>query len=227
MKPYEIVRPAHSDILNYRGSSINHVKAVKLYRCPIAILSNLCLFVVQNERKEMRISLSLRISIRNTFWETMRNRNTDSYWNKHQRCRQRLKTIGILIFVILLGLGSRKFPSLTIVWLGKYPGDALWAIMVFYMVLLIQPTCKIDKAALVALSISFIDEFSQLYHQPHLDHFRATTIGHLILGSQFSWMDLLAYTAGIFCVFGIEKGWTQYKTQRKRDTSPKANVPFA
>jgi MFS superfamily sulfate permease-like transporter len=118
--------------------------------------------------------------------------------------KTRLKISIKLVIVILLGLLSRRFPMLLPSFLGKYPGDALWAVMVFYMVLLIFQRISIKKAALAALLISYADEFSQLYHSASIDAVRSTTVGHLILGSQFSWLDLLAYGVGIAFIAAIE-----------------------
>jgi len=114
----------------------------------------------------------------------------------------RIKYVAALAFIVILGLASRKFHLFPAV-LGKYPGDALWAIMVFYLVLCFKPSFQIKKAASFAFLISALDEFSQIYHSPALDHFRSTTIGHLILGSQFSWMDIIAYLIGILIVYGF------------------------
>jgi hypothetical protein len=40
-------------------------------------------------------------------------------------------------------------------------------------------------------------ELSQLYHAPALDAFRATRVGHLLLGSGFDVRDLGAYALGV------------------------------
>lgn len=98
---------------------------------------------------------------------------------------------------IALGLASRRFPALFPAALGKYPGDALWACMVFYGWGFLLPRCSTAKLALLALLTSYADEFTQLYQSPWINAVRATTVGHLILGSGFSWFDMLAYTAGV------------------------------
>ena len=98
---------------------------------------------------------------------------------------------------IALGLASRKFPAFVPSLLGKYPGDALWSMVVYWGIAWLKPTLAPRHVALLALAISYADEFSQLYQAPWLNHLRATTLGHLILGSTFSCLDLLAYTAGV------------------------------
>ena len=108
---------------------------------------------------------------------------------------------GAVVLVILLGLASRKFPEWLLAVLGKYPGDALWALMVFFALGIIFPTLSTWKLATLALGISFAVEFGQLYRAPWIVAVRHTTLGHLVLGSAFGWADLLAYSVGV--TFGV------------------------
>ena len=96
-----------------------------------------------------------------------------------------------IAIIITIGLASRHYLQL-----GKYPGDALWTIMVFLMVGIIQPRRRSIEVGAIALFISYIVEFGQLYRAPWIVSIRSTTIGHLILGSDFAWADLAAYTLG-------------------------------
>lgn len=98
--------------------------------------------------------------------------------------------------IIALGLASRSFPLFPAA-LGKYPGDALWALMVFLGFAWLLPRAATLKLATLALSFSYLVEFLQLYQPPWLDAVRSTTPGHLVLGSAFSWLDLIAYAIGV------------------------------
>jgi len=123
----------------------------------------------------------------------------------HSRNIRRRSRVAIsIVAVVALGLASRKFPELFPACLGKYPGDALWALMVFLGVALINPTSSPARLGLLALLLSYLDEFSQIYHAPWIDSIRHTTAGHLLLGSAFSWLDLAAYTVGIGLGVGID-----------------------
>lgn len=104
------------------------------------------------------------------------------------------------ILVIFVGLASRSVPELFPVILGKYPGDALWALMVFFGLGFFWPNASIGGLAISALSISYLDEISQLYQAAWINDIRHTTLGHLVLGSTFSWLDMLSYTIGISIV---------------------------
>ena len=50
-------------------------------------------------------------------------------------------SIGIFA-VIALGLASRKFPLLFPTFLGKYPGDMLWALTIMRLCIHVDPFCK-------------------------------------------------------------------------------------
>lgn len=103
----------------------------------------------------------------------------------------------LVLAVIVAGLASRKFPPLLPAQLGKYPGDALWALMVLLLVGLARPHWSIGRVAAVALTTSFAVEFSQLYQADWINAIRHTTLGHLVLGSTFHVPNLLAYAVGV------------------------------
>lgn len=99
--------------------------------------------------------------------------------------------------VVLAGLASRAVPQALPASLGKYPGDALWALMVFLLVGLARPRWSTAAVAAAALAVSWAVEVGQLYQPAWLTAVRATTLGHLVLGSHFHAPDLLAYAVGI------------------------------
>ena len=129
--------------------------------------------------------------------------------------RNRLWLGAAIVVVIALGLASRKYPGLFPAVLGKYPGDALWALMVFLGLALVWPRWSSHRLALVALLIAYLGEFSQLYHAPWIDAIRATTLGHAALGSGFSWFDLIAYTVGIALGLAIDAVTRAVRRTRK------------
>jgi 4-hydroxybenzoate polyprenyltransferase len=110
----------------------------------------------------------------------------------------------MVLAVIALGLASRKFPDLFPAALGKYPGDALWTMMVFFGLAVLRPASTITWLTVAALAISYAVEFGQLYQAPWIVAVRAHPLGHLVLGTAFGWMDLVAYTAGAVVAMLIE-----------------------
>lgn len=118
----------------------------------------------------------------------------------------------------MLGLLSRRYPQFLPAALGKYPGDALWALMVFLgfgFWFCRTPTIVV---ALIAFSFSVAIEVSQLYHAPWIDSVRTTIPGRLILGSGFAWADIAAYAAGI--LLGATAEFTLFRRSKNKNAGP-------
>ena len=109
---------------------------------------------------------------------------------------RRAAAAAAVVLVIAAGLASRHHPGQWPGILRKYPGDALWSMMVFFGFRLMRPLAPTRHTAAAALATSFAVEFSQLYQAPWILAIRATTAGHLVLGSGYHTADLAAYTAG-------------------------------
>ena len=117
--------------------------------------------------------------------------------------------------VIAAGLASRAYAQWLPASLGKYPGDALWALLVFLLIGLVRPRGATAVVAAAALAVSWGVEFGQLVQPAWLTAIRATTPGHLVLGSHFHAPDLLAYAVGIATGVAAELA-----TLRRRRASP-------
>jgi hypothetical protein len=76
-------------------------------------------------------------------------------------------------------------------------GDMLWAAMMAWWVGALAPNARLVARSAGALSVCVAVELSQLYHEPVLDAFRQTRVGHLLLGSGFDPRDLAAYALGV------------------------------
>lgn len=113
------------------------------------------------------------------------------------RHRNRLLYAALVLAVIATGLASRRHPGLLPTQLGKYPGDALWALMVMLLYGMARPGWPVARTALAALVTSFAVECSQLYQADWINAVRHTALGHLLLGSYFHALDLLAYAVGV------------------------------
>lgn len=125
--------------------------------------------------------------------------------------KKRLFYLLIIVFVISLGLLSRKlspsFPKI----INMFLGDGLWALMVFFIIRMIFIKWTTKKVALSGLLFCYCIELSQLYHAPWIDSIRRTTLGGLILGYEFLWSDLMAYLIGIGVGVAFEVLKDKYK----------------
>ncbi len=118
-----------------------------------------------------------------------------------------------ILAVITLGLLSRRYPEFLPAALGKYPGDALWALMVFLGFGFWFRRSPTIVVALAAFTFSVTIEVSQLYHAPWIDSIRATLPGRLILGSGFAWGDIAAYASGVLAGVLMER-WVGRESSR-------------
>jgi hypothetical protein len=124
--------------------------------------------------------------------------------------RNRALYAAAVIGTIVAGLASRRFPLL-----GKYPGDALWALMVFFALGCMLPRTRSTRLAVLAFGISCAVEFAKLNQNPTLVSIRHTTLGHLVFGHVFSWQNLLAYALGISFGWALER-LTRWLSRRGR-----------
>jgi hypothetical protein len=84
-------------------------------------------------------------------------------------------------------------------------GDALWAMMMVWLVSALAPQTGIVARAVVSLAICYAVEFSQLYQASWVDSLRETTVGQLVLGSGFDPRDLAAYAAGVLVAAMLDR----------------------
>lgn len=112
------------------------------------------------------------------------------------------RLIYTFLFLITIGIGliSREIAAIPL-WIG----DALWAVMIFWLMALLFPSFQVIRLMLVSLAICYLIEISQLYQAEWINELRRTLPGRLILGQGFLWSDLWAYTIGVFTAGGIQK----------------------
>jgi len=123
------------------------------------------------------------------------------------------KSLSALNLTTGLGLASRRWDLFPTVF-GKYPGDALWALMVFVLVGMLRRKMSASMVAAWALATCFVVEFAQLYHAPWIDAVRSTRIGYLALGTTFNPMDLVAYAVGVAAGWMTESGFAMGKSRQ-------------
>ena len=110
--------------------------------------------------------------------------------------RNRLVYSAAGLLVIMAGLASRRYAEWVPSILGKYPGDALWTVLMFCIIGIALPKASPFRVFTLAVLVSFAVEFAQLIRWKWLVALRKTTLGHLALGSTFGIRDLFAYLAG-------------------------------
>lgn len=118
--------------------------------------------------------------------------------------RNRFHYFFLIVFTIIIGLASRHFSNdlPEIINLGL--GDALWALMMYWMIAFVFPAASIKNLTALALSVCFLVELSQLIQVDWLNALRSNRFAALVLGQGFLWSDFLAYTIGVVSGMLIE-----------------------
>jgi Protein of unknown function (DUF2809) len=111
------------------------------------------------------------------------------------------------IVVVLIGVASRLFHS-GLPPIDKYLGDALYAILVYILLSIAWLGVAPARKALAAGVLMAAIEIFQLSYIPARmakSGNLALKLGAIILGTSFSWYDLLAYAVGILLVFMLDR----------------------
>jgi glycopeptide antibiotics resistance protein len=112
----------------------------------------------------------------------------------------------IAVFItILLGLASRKYSHLLLVFIAQNAGDILWSMMIYFGFRFLLVRKSLFTAIWLSFLLSFGIEFSQLYQEDWINQIRDTLLGALILGKGFLPVDLIRYTAGILVATILDK----------------------
>jgi hypothetical protein len=93
-----------------------------------------------------------------------------------------------------------------------YGGDFLVVILLYCLVRSLMDV-PVIRAALGVLVFSYLIEFLQYLHLADRLGFTGPSIMRTILGSYFTWDDILAYTLGILTVLGLE--WLVWFSQKR------------
>ena len=126
------------------------------------------------------------------------------------RNRNRLLYLLLIGVTIILGLASRRVDRFLPGVLHKNTGDALWAVMAFWIWALLLSRRSTLFVACATGAFSLFIECFKFVQAPWLETIRATTIGRLIFGYSFSWSNLLCYLIGIVVAAMIDQGLMRY-----------------
>ena len=118
--------------------------------------------------------------------------------------RNRITYLMCIIVVMMLGLALRRYEDILPVFIGKYLGDVLWALMIYLIIAFLLKKVSAIKVLVISLLIIYWIEFSQIYQNEWINNIRETVIGSLILGHGFLYTDLICYIVGIVLGFVFE-----------------------
>lgn len=86
-----------------------------------------------------------------------------------------------------------------------YIGDYLVVVMLYCLLRALLPI-SVVRACCAVLLLAYLIELLQYLQLLRFLGLAESRLAHLVLGSSFAWLDMLAYTAGIATVWLLEKG---------------------
>ncbi len=106
----------------------------------------------------------------------------------------------ILLFLIEVGIALYIHDD----FIRPYMGDVL-VVLLLYCFIQSFFTFSVKATAVVVLLFSFTIEFLQYIHIVEKLGLQKYAIARTVLGTSFSWIDLLCYTIGVILIVLIEK----------------------
>jgi hypothetical protein len=123
-----------------------------------------------------------------------------------------------LAVVSIIGIASRVFYIGSPLW-DKYVGDVVYAVF-FYLVLgIVWDGMSPGKKAILTLVFVLVVEVFQLTLIPlqfSLSDNFLLQFASILLGTQFAWWDILAYSVGIVGVYFADRAWQGRELDRYR-----------
>lgn len=125
--------------------------------------------------------------------------------NRNFKGNDRIIYIVFVLLMVILGLSSRKYSNLIPTFIGNHAGDMFWAMMVYFGFRFVFIRRNVLFEGIGSILFSFGIEFSQLYQADWINEFRNSTLGALILGRGFLFVDLVRYLSGIAIACLVDK----------------------
>ncbi|MBS2020521.1 MAG: DUF2809 domain-containing protein [Deltaproteobacteria bacterium] len=106
--------------------------------------------------------------------------------------------LGAALFVIVIGLVTRRFPVGVRLW-DHDAGEALYAAMVALFVVLVRPSLRGRTVLAIALGLCTALEAFQATGIPA----RSPRVIRFLLGATFAWSDLACYAVGAAAIAAL------------------------
>jgi hypothetical protein len=121
------------------------------------------------------------------------------------RFNKKYFTLAVLIFITEVCIAVFVHDK----FIRPYFGDVLVVILI-YCVVESFLGMRVMTAALSVLLFSFCVETLQYFHFINVLGLEKCTIARIVIGTSFSWIDILTYIAGIFIVLIVENIVSQH-----------------
>lgn len=132
------------------------------------------------------------------------------------RLGQRLVPAVAAVVTVAAGLSVRSVLGGD---LAKYAGDALYALLIFWLVLVVAPRTRTRVAAVVAFAVSVAVELFQLTGIP-AELGAHSVLARLVLGTTFNAPDLPFYAVGAALGWALHAAARSTGLARRRRPAP-------
>jgi hypothetical protein len=117
--------------------------------------------------------------------------------------KSRTSWILCLIGIIAVGMLSRAVHTGLVV-VDKYLGDALYAAMVYVILRLLRRTAAVAVPAMAIMTAIELFQLTMIPARMLASEHLIVRICARLMGTEFSFLDLLAYGVGIGCVYLLD-----------------------
>ncbi|MGI9592332.1 MAG: DUF2809 domain-containing protein [Myxococcota bacterium] len=107
--------------------------------------------------------------------------------------------------LVPLGLLTKFYSGPGSDWVATQAGGFLYVVFWVFLVLAIAPGLCAGVVSAAVFAVTCALEILQLWHPPLLIQLRSTFLGHALLGSTFSWIDIPYYAAGCLVAYAAAR----------------------
>lgn len=130
-----------------------------------------------------------------------------------------------LLSILLLGIEIFIGVCMQDPVIRPYGGDFLVVILLYCLVRSFL-NAPVMLTAVSVLLFSYVVEISQYFRLADHLGLKGHSLGRILLGSYFSWTDMLVYTLGIICVTGLERtiGGDRKNVNSRNNVNSRRNI---
>jgi hypothetical protein len=127
---------------------------------------------------------------------------------------KRLIYSALLLILLPVGLSTKFYSGVAADWVYDYGGDILYPMFWFFLLKAIWPELSSWKTAVAVFVFCICVEISQLFDVPLLRWGRRYFLGRVLLGTDFSFTDMIYYAVGCFSAAVLDSGIDRWRTRR-------------
>lgn len=122
--------------------------------------------------------------------------------------KSRVAWLLCLAGIIAMGILSRVFRT-GLPLFDKYLGDALYAAMVYVILRLLSRAAEVAWAAMIVMTFIEVFQLTMIPARLMMSEHWIVRICARLAGTEFSFLDLLAYAVGIGCIYLLDSSRTE------------------